>query len=56
MVTLIPPQPDFHGSAAEEAVWNALSEQLPAEATMVHGQRLTGDDKDIEIDILVFRP
>ncbi|MGO2035292.1 MAG: NERD domain-containing protein [Brevibacterium sp.] len=56
MVTLIPPQPDFHGSAAEEAVWNALSEQLPAEATMVHGQRLTGDDKDIEIDILVLWP
>ena len=54
MVMLIPPQPDFNGSTAEEAVWNALCEQLPEEATLVHGQRLTGDEKDVEIDILVL--
>ncbi|MBM6590341.1 NERD domain-containing protein [Brevibacterium sp. RIT803] len=56
MVTLIPQQPDFNGSTAEEAVWNSLCEQLPDETTMVHGQRLTGDDKDVEIDILVLWP
>ncbi|AZL05334.1 MULTISPECIES: nuclease-related domain-containing DEAD/DEAH box helicase [Brevibacterium] len=56
MVTLIPQQPDFNGSTAEAAVWNALCEQLPEDATMVHGQRLTGDDKDVEIDILVLWP
>lgn len=56
MVTLIPQHPDFNDSTAEAAVWNALSEQLPDEATMVHGQRLTGDRKDVEIDILVLWP
>lgn len=56
MVTLIPQQPDFNGSTAEAAVWNALCEQLPEDATMVHGQRLSGDDKDVEIDILVLWP
>ena len=56
MVTLIPQQPDFNGSTAEAAVWNALCEQLPEDATMVHGQRLTGDDKDGEIDSLVLWP
>lgn len=56
MVMLIPQQPDFAGSTAEEAVWISLCEQLPDEATMVHGQRLTGDDKDVEIDILVLSP
>lgn len=53
---LIPLLPDFNGSTAEETVWNALCDQLPAEATMVHGQRLTGEDKDVEIDILVLWP
>lgn len=56
MVTLIPQQPDFKGSTAEATVWESLCEQLPDEATMVHGQRLTGDDKDVEIDILVLWP
>lgn len=56
MVTLIPLQPDFAESTAEEVVWNSLCEQLPDEATMVHSQRLTGDDKDVEIDILVLWP
>lgn len=56
MVTVIPQHPDFNVSTAEEAVWNALCEQLPDETTMVHGQRLTGDDKDVEIDILVLWP
>ncbi|MDN5895279.1 MAG: NERD domain-containing protein, partial [Nocardioides sp.] len=56
MVTLIPQQPDFNGSTAEASVWKALCEQLPEDATMVHGQRLTGDDKDVEIDILLLWP
>ncbi|WP_193095490.1 nuclease-related domain-containing DEAD/DEAH box helicase [Brevibacterium sp. FME17] len=56
MVTLIPQQPDFADSTAEETVWNSLCEQLPDEATIVHGQRLTGEDKDVEIDILVLWP
>lgn len=56
MVTLIPQQPDFKGSTAEATAWESLCEQLPDEATMVQGQRLTGDDKDVEIDILVLWP
>jgi hypothetical protein len=56
MVTSIPEQPDFKDSTAEALVWNALCDQLPDEATVVHGQRLTGDDKDVEIDFLVLWP
>ncbi|WP_181275547.1 nuclease-related domain-containing DEAD/DEAH box helicase [Brevibacterium oceani] len=56
MVTLIPEQPNFHDSTAEELVWNRLIQQLPADATLIHGQRLTGDDKDVEIDLLVLWP
>ena len=46
MVTLIPEQPDFNDSTAEEVVWNALRRQLPDGVTIIHGQRLTGDDKE----------
>lgn len=56
MVTLIPEQPDFNGSTAEELVWNALCRQLPDAAAIIHGQRLTGDDKDVEIDFLILWP
>ncbi|UVI37327.1 nuclease-related domain-containing DEAD/DEAH box helicase [Brevibacterium spongiae] len=56
MVTLIPEQPDFNESTAEELVWNALRDQLPDGATVIHGQRLTGDDKDVEIDFLILWP
>lgn len=56
MVTLIPEQPDFNGSTAEELVWNALCRQLPDAAEIIHGQRLTGDDKDVEIDFLILWP
>ncbi|HCG56618.1 MULTISPECIES: NERD domain-containing protein [Brevibacterium] len=56
MVTLIPQHPDFNDSTAEATVWNALCQQLPDETTMIHSQRLTGDDKDVEIDILVLWP
>lgn len=56
MVTLIPPRPDFHDSSAEEAVVTALCKQLPDEATIVCGQRLTGEGKDVEIDVLVLWP
>ena len=56
MVTLIPEQPDFNDSTAEEVVWNALRRQLPDGVTIIHGQRLTGDDKDVEIDLLILWP
>ena len=56
MVTLIPEQPDFKGSTAEELVWNALLRQLPDGVTIIHGQRLTGDDKDVEVDFLILWP
>ena len=56
MVTLIPEQPDFNDSTAEEVVWNALRRQLPDGVTIIHGQRLTGDDKDVEIDFLILWP
>ena len=56
MVTLIPKQPDFNDSTAEEVVWNALRRQLPDGVTIIHGQRLTGDDKDVEIDLLILWP
>lgn len=56
MPHLIPERPDFHGSTAEQTVWNALCEQLPDEVTLIHGQRLTLDNNDVEIDILVLWP
>ncbi|WP_309132605.1 NERD domain-containing protein [Brevibacterium sp.] len=56
MVTQIPQQPDFSHSDAEAVVWKALCEQLPEDATLVHSQRLTGHDKDVEIDVLLLWP
>ena len=56
MVTKIPENPDFHGSTAEAAVWNALVSQLPSHTTVLHSQRITGEGKDVEIDFLVLWP
>lgn len=51
----IPEDPDF-ASSAEEYVWDALAEQLPPEATMIFGQRITANRHEVEIDILVLWP
>ncbi|GAA4284260.1 ATP-binding domain-containing protein [Brevibacterium daeguense] len=56
MAHLIPERPDFRGSTAEQTVWTALCEQLPDDATLIHGQRLTLDNRDVEIDLLVLWP
>src|SRR5699024_9377763 len=56
MPVCIPEDPDFAESRAEEAVWDALVAQLPDDAVLVHGQRLTDDRDDIEVDLLVLWP
>lgn len=55
MPQLIPPEPTF-ASDAERVVWEALAAQLPDDATMIAGQRITDDDHEIEIDLLVLWP
>ncbi|MFI7481488.1 NERD domain-containing protein [Kocuria sp. M1R5S2] len=57
MPQTFPESPDFpHGSGAERAVWEALHEQLPDDAVLVSGQRITGDDVEAELDLLVLWP
>lgn len=56
MPVCIPEDPDFAESRAEKAVWDALVEQLPDSAVLLHGQRLTDDRDDIELDLLVLWP
>lgn len=57
MPVLHPPTPAFHAdTGAEKAVWDALVTQLPGNAHMVHGQRITAPGQEVEIDILVLWP
>lgn len=56
MPVCIPEEPDFAESRAEKAVWDALVEQLPDNAVLLHGQRLTDERNDIELDLLVLWP
>ncbi|MBE9403166.1 NERD domain-containing protein [Brachybacterium sp. p3-SID1565] len=55
MPQLIPPQPAF-ASDAERVVWDVLAAQLPHDATMIAGQRITDDAHEVEIDLLVLWP
>lgn len=50
-----PAQPDF-ASAAEQTVWDHLSAQLPDDAVLIAGQRLTAGGEEIEADLLVLWP
>lgn len=52
----IPEEPDFGGSTAEKVVWDALTDQLPDDVVLIHGQRLTDDHNDVEIDLLILWP
>lgn len=64
MVRLIPQSPDFSNSTAEQAVWERLAADLPADAALIHSQRLTaaaadrgpGENRDVEADVIVLWP
>jgi hypothetical protein len=51
-VRLFPPEPRFQ-SAAEQVVWRALVEQLPADSVLFHGVRFSDRRQDREADIIV---
>ncbi|MCS6710809.1 NERD domain-containing protein [Brachybacterium sp. EF45031] len=55
MPRLIPPIPDFI-TDSERTVWEHLRSQLPANATLIAGQRLTDGTDEVEIDLLVLWP
>ncbi|MCT1907842.1 NERD domain-containing protein [Brachybacterium paraconglomeratum] len=55
MTRPLPEQPDF-ASAAEQEVWEHLTEQLPAEAVLIAGQRVTARGEEVEADLLVLWP
>ncbi|MFI8776702.1 NERD domain-containing protein [Brachybacterium paraconglomeratum] len=55
MPRTLPEQPDF-ASAAEQEVWEHLTEQLPAEAVLITGQRVTARGEEVEADLLVLWP
>ncbi|MDN5822038.1 MAG: NERD domain-containing protein [Brachybacterium sp.] len=48
-----PDSPDF-ASAAEQTVWEHLSVQLPDDAVLIAGQRVTQDGTEVEADLLVL--
>lgn len=50
-----PEQPDF-ASTAEETVWEHLRVQLPEDAVLIAGQRVTANGEEIEADLLVLWP
>ncbi|ASK64712.1 NERD domain protein [Brachybacterium avium] len=50
-----PDTPDF-ASAAEQTVWEHLSAQLPHDAVLIAGQRVTRDGTEVEADLLVLWP
>lgn len=52
---LIPGNPKFE-HPSEELVCNALREQLPDDAWIIHGQRITYAGTEAEIDLLVLWP
>lgn len=51
----IPEAPQFQ-AASEQTVWEALMEQLPAEVTVIAGQRITDHAREVEMDFLVLWP
>lgn len=57
MPILHPPSPAFTAdTGAEKAVWDALVTGLPDNAHLLHGQRITTDGREVEIDLLVIWP
>lgn len=55
MPHLLPETPAL-ASSAEQAVWERLRDQLPEDATVIAGQRITAHGHEIEIDLLVLWP
>lgn len=55
MPIIHPVSPDF-ASAAEQEVWQHLREQLPENAVLIAGQRVTAGGEEIEADLLVLWP
>ena len=55
MPILHPGSPDF-ASQAEREVWEHLREQLPENAVLIAGQRVTAGGEEIEADLLVLWP
>ncbi|WP_251149759.1 NERD domain-containing protein [Cellulosimicrobium sp. Marseille-Q4280] len=52
-----PPEPTFpDDGGAERAVWEALVDQLPDDAVVVHGLHLQEEEHEYEIDVLVVWP
>lgn len=50
-----PDSPDF-ASSAEQTVWEHLRAQLPEDAVLLAGQRVTQDGVEVEADLLVLWP
>lgn len=55
MPHLIPPSPTF-ASTAEQTTWDHLAAQLPDDATLIAGQRITAGGEEVEMDLLVLWP
>lgn len=51
----IPTAPVF-ASSAEQTVWEHLKDQLPDDAALIVGQRITAPGAEVEIDLLVLWP
>ena len=57
MPRLIPERPDFASDrGAEKVVWEALRDQLPNEAVLIHGLRIIDRGDDREGDLVVLWP
>lgn len=57
MPILHPHSPAFTAdTGAEKAVWDALVSGLPDNAHLIHGQRITAEGQEVEIDLLVIWP
>ena len=57
MPQTFPESPEFPpGFEAEQCVWEALRAQLPEDAVLISGQRITGDEVEAELDLLVLWP
>lgn len=56
MPICIPEHPHFNSSEGERKVWEALREQLPAGAYLLHGVKVVDDDGEHEVDTIVAWP
>ncbi|MDN5687408.1 MAG: NERD domain-containing protein [Brachybacterium sp.] len=55
MPITVPDSPDF-ASEAERVVWDHLLQQLPNDAALLAGQRVTAAGEEVEADLLVLWP